>query len=55
MKQILDKYTVDLFEKPRRVRPPVAHTKTPAQRLRAYRQRQKFNFLNFVQRDEKSA
>jgi len=53
MKQASDKYTVDAFEKPRRGRPPIPHPKTPAQRQREYRQRQKFNFLNFVTRNEK--
>lgn len=53
VKQAVDRYTVDLFEKPRRGRPRNPKAKSAAQRMREYRQRRKFNFLISVTRDEK--
>lgn len=45
MKQQADIFTRDAFDKPRRGRPRKPDAKTPAQRQREFRQRQKFNFL----------
>lgn len=55
MKQAADKFTGELFDKPPRGRPRSPNAKPPAQRMREYRQRRKFNFLISVTRDEKSA
>jgi len=54
MKQPADKFTMDAFDAARRGRPRKANAKTNAQRQREFRQRQKFNFLNSVTRNEKS-
>jgi len=54
MKQPADKFTLDAFDAVRRGRPSKANAKTNAQRQREFRQRQKFNFLNSVTRNEKS-
>lgn len=53
MKQATDKYTLDAFTKPGRGRPRNPNAKTAAQRMREYRQRKKFDFLNSVTRDKK--
>lgn len=55
MKQPADKFTLDAFDKPGRGRPRNPDAKTPAQRMREYRQRKKFNFLNSVTRNEKKS
>lgn len=55
MKQAADKYTGELFEKPKRGRPRTPNATTPAQRTREYRQRRKFNFLIPVTPGDKSA
>lgn len=54
MKQVADKFTIDAFQKAGRGRPRNPNAKSSAQRQREFRQRQKFNFLNFVTRNEKS-
>lgn len=48
MKQLDDQFARDEFDRLCRVRPSKPHAKTPAQRQREFRQRQKFNFLNSV-------
>lgn len=53
MKQVFEKQTLDLFGKLSRARSPNPSIKPLAQRQREYRQRQKFNFLNSVTRNEK--
>lgn len=53
MKQVADKFTADMFVKPSRERPRKPNAKSPAQRMREYRERKKFNFLNSVTRNEK--
>jgi hypothetical protein len=53
VKQATDKYIIDAFIKPGRGCPRKFNAKSPAQRQREYLQRQKFNFLNSVTRDEK--
>lgn len=53
MKQPSDKFTFDIFNKPAPGRPRKPDAKDAAQRMREYRQRKKFNFLNSVTRDEK--
>jgi hypothetical protein len=53
MKQAADKYTIDAFQKPGRGRPRSPFAKSPAQRQREFRQRQKFNFLISVTGNEK--
>lgn len=53
MKQATDKYTIDLLEKSIRVRSQVPNAQTPAQRVREFRQRRKFNFLSVVANNKK--
>lgn len=52
MKQREDKFTIDAFNKRGRGRPNKPDAKSNAQRQREFRQRQKFNFLNSVTRNE---
>lgn len=52
MKQSVDKYIIDTFNKSGRDHPRNPNTKSSAQRQREYRQRQKFNFLISVMSDE---
>lgn len=52
MKQSVDKYIIDAFNKPGRGYSRDPNTKSSAQRQREYRQRQKFNFLIPVMSDE---
>ncbi|MFZ6776231.1 hypothetical protein ACO0LD_05310 [Undibacterium sp. Ji83W] len=54
MKQANDKFTRDAFDTPRPGRPPDPNAKTPAQRAREYRARQKqkkFDFLRGAEND----
>lgn len=50
MKHPADKFTVDAFTKPGPGRPRKSDAKTAAQRMREYRKRKKFDFLNSVTR-----
>lgn len=45
MKQDADKFTADMLSKPGRGRTRKIDAKSPAQRMREYRARVKFNFL----------
>lgn len=55
MKQLADKFTVDLFEKRGRGRPRKIDAKSSAQRQADFRQRQKLLPVIFVTRNEKSS
>ncbi len=52
MKQKYDQYTVDMFEKKWIERPRKSDVKTFAERMAAYRSRNKFNMLMPAPRDE---
>jgi hypothetical protein len=54
MKQPLDKFTLDAFDKPARGCLRIPDAKSTAHRQREFRQRQKFNFLVFVARNQNS-
>lgn len=53
-KQREDRFTADMFGKNPVGRPRKPEAKTPAQRMREYRLRKKFNFLDSVTRDGNS-
>lgn len=48
MKQQTDKFTRDAFDTPRAGRPSKPNAKTPAQRAKDYRARQKVKKFNFL-------
>lgn len=53
MKQSIDKFIINVSEKPHRGRFRPTPAKSAVQRQREFRRRQKFNFLLSVMRDEK--
>lgn len=52
MKHKTDQHTMDMFDKKREERPRKPETKTLAQRMAAYRERNKFNMLVEVPQED---
>ncbi len=48
MKQVEDKFTLDLLDKPRRGRPRKPNAKSSAQRVREFRERKKAERFDFL-------